>query len=52
MILGIKAGCQCSGPWQVALQTVRSWLEESDNGDKIDKIIFCTFLSVRPLNSL
>jgi len=28
----------------VALQTVRSWLEEEDNKDKVDKIVFCTFL--------
>ena len=52
LLLGIKVGCQCRGPWQVALQTVRSWLEESDNVDKIDKIIFCTFLSVAPVETL
>jgi len=31
---------------QVALNTVFSWLETDDNKDKIDKIVFCTFLRV------
>jgi O-acetyl-ADP-ribose deacetylase (regulator of RNase III) len=28
----------------VALKTVRKWLENSDNADAIDRIIFCMFL--------
>ncbi|XP_062503602.1 ADP-ribose glycohydrolase MACROD2-like isoform X2 [Corticium candelabrum] len=30
----------------VALRTVRSWLDESENANKMDQIIFCTFLPI------
>lgn len=30
----------------VALKTVRTWLEKSNNADKVDRIIFCLFLPV------
>eukprot|EP01090_Pellita_catalonica_P017205 TRINITY_DN513_c0_g1_i1.p1 TRINITY_DN513_c0_g1~~TRINITY_DN513_c0_g1_i1.p1 ORF type:complete len:462 (-),score=118.48 TRINITY_DN513_c0_g1_i1:18-1403(-) len=29
---------------RVALDTIRKWLETGDNKDKVDRIIFCTFL--------
>ena len=29
---------------QVALSTVRNWLSEKENYEKIDRIVFCTFL--------
>ncbi|XP_033734812.1 ADP-ribose glycohydrolase MACROD2-like [Pecten maximus] len=28
----------------VVLSTMREWLEDSDNGDKVDRIIFCLFM--------
>jgi O-acetyl-ADP-ribose deacetylase (regulator of RNase III) len=28
----------------VALRTIRQWLEEDGNADKVDRIIFCMFL--------
>ena len=29
---------------RVALSTVRSWLSEKENNERIDRIVFCTFL--------
>jgi TATA box-binding protein-associated factor RNA polymerase I subunit A len=30
----------------VALKTVRSWLDDENHSDKVDRIIFCTFLPI------
>eukprot|EP00091_Calanus_sinicus_P025702 TRINITY_DN9957_c0_g1_i1.p2 TRINITY_DN9957_c0_g1~~TRINITY_DN9957_c0_g1_i1.p2 ORF type:complete len:132 (-),score=41.14 TRINITY_DN9957_c0_g1_i1:71-466(-) len=39
-IYGYPNTAACS----VALRTVRGWLEENDNHEKIDRVVFCLFL--------